>query len=194
MRAPPTPSSLKWLIDRRSRLSGEILRARKQESTRLSNALAELAKAQATHQELMQDNLAAIQQHEQHLQALTRALEATDTVLREHEIPIDPNDLPSVSGHTRERIGGYSQITRMIFETLGRATGGSLSTTEVAVSIATRMDVPIAEEDFADFKYRVRKRLGTLVWQGRLERLHLPKTSVEGRWRLPKNRGVISQE
>lgn len=170
------------------------MRARKQESARLGKAQTEITKAQAAHQALIQNNLAAVQTHERHLQALTSALNATDAVLREHEIPIDPNDLPSVSGHITERIAGYSQITSLIYEALGQATDGSLSTTEVALYISTRMDFSIEDEDFPDFKYRIRKRLGGLVWQGRLERLHLPKTSVEGRWRLPKNRGVINQE
>jgi hypothetical protein len=194
MRAPPTPSSLKWLIDRRTRLSGEITKAKKLESERLSQTLAALAKAQATHQQLSEENLAAIHRHERHVQALSQALEATDIVLREHEIPIDPNDLPSVIGHTTERVGSYSQITRLIYESLGRANGESLSTTQVALYVASRLKKAITEEDFSDFKYRIRKRLSHLTWEGRLDRLHLPKTSVEGRWRLPKSRGEINQE
>lgn len=193
MRTPPTPSSLKWLIDRRTRLAGEITKAKKEESERLSQALALLAKVQATRRQLTKENTAAICRHERHLQALTQALDATDLLLREHEIPIDPNDLPSVNGHTTERVAERSRITRLIFESLGRSNSDSLSTTQVALYVATRLKKVVAEEEFADFKYRIRKRLGHLVWEGRLDRLHLPKTSVEGRWRLPKNPSVVSQ-
>lgn len=156
--------------------------------------MAVIAKAQTAHQRPAQENLDAIHKHERHLQALAQALEATDLLLREHEIPIEPNDLPSVNGHTAERVGSYSQITRLIFEALGRAASDSLSTTQVALYVAARLKKATVAKDFPDFKYRIRKRLSHLAWEGRLDRLHLPKTSVEGRWRLPKESGGVSQE
>lgn len=194
MRAPPIPSSLKWLITKRTRLTGEITKAKKQESERLSQAMALIDKSLAAHQLLVKGNDDAVHHHQQHLQLLIQALAATDFLLREHEIPIDPNELPSVNGHTTERVGSYNQITRLIFESLARCKKDSLSTTEVAVYIATKWNKNVWDDDFPDFKYRIRKRLSHLVWEGRLERLHLPKTTVEGRWRLPKSLVAASQE
>ncbi|CAM8647516.1 hypothetical protein MCEMSHM24_03705 [Comamonadaceae bacterium] len=185
MRAPSTPSSLKWLIDRRTRIAGEIEKIRKQEAERLLQVTEIIQKAQGVVKKLEDENATASRLHDKHVQAITQALAATDLLLREHEIPIDPKELPSVHAHTTPRIAGRSKLTQYIFEALARTEKPSLTTTEVAVYVATKLEVLDHDGDaFPEFKYQVRKRLGHLVWEGRLDRLHLPKTSVEGRWRL----------
>lgn len=185
MRAPTTPSSLKWLINRRTRIAGEIEKTKKYESERLLQAEQVIAKAQAAVKTLEDESATASLLHEKHVLAMMQALAATDLLLREHEIPIDPNELPSVYAHATSRIAGRSKITRGIFEALSRSEKPSLTTTEVAVYVATKLEkMDLNEETFPDFKYQIRKPLGHLVWEGRLDRLHLPRTSVEGRWKL----------
>lgn len=185
MKAPVTPSSLKWLIDRRTRLAGEIDKVKKEESERLLQAKKAIENARAAVKKLEGENVAASRLHDKHVQAIAQALAATDLLLREHEIPIDPSELPSVRAHITPHIAGRNKITRGIFEALSRSAKPSLSTTEIAVYVATKLNkLELDEETFPDFKYQIRKRLGHLVWEGRLDRLHLPKTSVEGRWRL----------
>lgn len=185
MRSPSTPSSLKWLIDRRTRIAGDIQKTRKQEVERLLNAENAIKKARHEVKKLECENATASLLHGKHIQALEQALAATDLLLREHEIPIDPNDLPTVRAHSNPRIAAHNKITHCIFEALSRSEKPSLTTTEIAVYAAMKLKrLDLDEETFPDFKYQIRKRLSHLVWEGRLDRVHLPKTSVEGRWKL----------
>ena len=137
MRALPTPSSLKWLINRRARLAGELEKSSKIEAERLSNANKAIAKAHAAYLELLEDNEFAIASHRKYADITSHAITATDLLLREHEIPIDPEDLPVIREHSTPAISNYGNVTGLIYECLGRANGQARSTTEVAIYVAT---------------------------------------------------------
>lgn len=170
------------------RLTGEIEALKKQEAERLRQAERVITKARADAKKLEDENEMSSLLHEKHVQVITQALAATDLLLREHEIPINPNELPSIHAHSIPRIASRSKITRYIFEALSHTEKPSLTTTEVAVYVATKLEIlDVNGGAFPVFKYQIRKRLGHLVWEGRLDRLHLPKTSVEGRWKLLAN-------
>lgn len=184
MRALPIPSSLKWLIDKRMRVSGEVEKSCEIEAARLIEANSAIEKAHASYLQLVEENEQAAARHQKYLDVMATTISATDLLLREHEIPIDPNELPTVRGHRNPAIADHNQLTSLIFESLREAQGQSRSTTEVALYVLEKLGLCHSDTFFPDFKYRVRKRLGHLVWESRLDRVHLPKTSVEGRWKL----------
>jgi len=184
MRAPTTPSSLKWLINRRARLSGELSQSLKLEAKRASALDAEIIKASEAYMALVQRNEEDILRHQRFVEMTQHAIAATDVLLREHEIPIDSAAIGEIQQHRNQRKTNYNEMTRLIFECLRKANGQHLSTTEVAVYVSTKCAPSMDEFEFSEFKYAVRKRLGHLVWEGRLDRIHLPRTSIEGRWKL----------
>jgi len=184
MRAATTPSSLKWLIDRRARLAGELTRAAKLEAERTAVIEIEINNASDAYMRLIDQNEMDVAQYEKFVAITRHALAATDLLLSEHRIPIDPVLIADIRPHRNPRKTDYNQMTRLIFECLRKAKGQNRSTTEVAAYVAVRCAPDLAPDEFADFKYAIRKRLGHLVWEGRLDRAHLAKTSVEGRWKL----------
>lgn len=166
-----TSSSLKWLVDRRARLSCDIERDRKEAREATLRASTLEGKI-----ELMRQDLAAI-----------------DRALSMHEIRIHPETIAPKKTWRTVQVFGYSHVTRNIMSYLGRARGRWCSTTELMAYVASRGGKEMSDELYPALRLSVRKRLQNLRVAGRVTRQHAAKTSKEGYWALPTNRPTGSK-
>lgn len=185
MYVPKTPSSLKWLLDRRARIAGEIAKSQDAEGERLEALQAELARIDTQRAKLVLAGDRMASAHTSLCEALCRDLAAIDQVLQLHEVSIDLSLLPPVRGHNRIAATDHGQMTRLIFACLRSSCGKACTTTQVALYVASKLGSTGRTENFDDLRYRVRYRLKKLVSEQRLERLHEVKGRIEGSWRLP---------
>lgn len=140
-----TPSSLKWLIVKRSRLSGA------------------LAKAEARKKQLL-DQLATL---DGQLDTLRRQLSGIDETLSIHEIQINPEEIRPVQPQGRRKLMPPGQLSRVILSELRRAEGW-LSSSELLARIAD--NITNDECTYKEAKHSLRRRLGKLARDGVLER------------------------
>ena len=167
-----TPPALKWLITKRSRLSGALLKL-DDERAKLRDKIASL------------DGRAG---------ALRKQLAALDETIGLHEIPMDPEDIRPVRPHARAWLLPHGQLSRIIFAEL-RAAGDWLSTTEMVARILWHL--PERERlPIEPIRHCVRKRLRTLARKGLLDRrtdgtsaIGVHDGSSEAYWRLTSARG-----
>lgn len=185
MNASKTPSSLKWLLNRRARLAGELDKTHAAEVSRLTAHQAELNRIEAERDRICDLNANAVSAYEGLRDALGRDLRAIDQVLQLHEIQIDPDLISPVRCHNKIAATDHGHMTRLIYECLRAHSGGPCSATQVALHVASALGSTGRTEDFSDLRYRIRRRLGYMTWEGRLERMHAAKGCVEGKWRLP---------
>lgn len=181
-----TPSSLAWLLKKRARLSGEIIKIEAAEEVRLREVgvRLEALDAQRANVVLMSNQVA--RSCEQHLAALRRDLEATDQVLRLHEVQIDPDLIAPIQTHIQRAATDYGEMTRLILACLKHGKNRPQSTTQVTNFLINAIGSTGHAIDYSDFRYRVRKRLQRLTREGQVKRHHSPRTTVEGMW-LPAN-------
>ena len=182
-----TPSSLKWLINKRARLLGQIEKTKN------------LTPVINTTQQLMDEaHSKYIEFKELHgyylglkekLPLLKKQLKAIDIAFDMHDIKINKDYVqpikPSfnIKSHTYKTRHG--EITRSIFEYL-RIKGRSASTGEIALFIIEKnsFDAPMAIV-LPVFIDKVGSRLNALTAQGKIMRLHDPKIGKQGEWQLP---------
>lgn len=150
-----TPSSLKWLITKRSRLSGTLLK--------LEDERAKL-----------RDRIHALACREE---ALREQLSALDQTFGLHEISMDPTAIRPVRPHAHASLLPHGQLSRIIFMEL-RLAGNWLSTTEMVERILKHL--PERERiPLEPIRDGVRKRLGALARKGILDR-HIDGISAIG--------------
>lgn len=169
-----TPSSLKWLIIKRSRLSGELERL----LPKLDSLKGEYEQMEATVNEL-RDQLAAL-----------------DQTFLLHDIQIDPRGIEPVIPHRHPRLFPNGHMGRHIRRILAEREHGEWTTTpEIARKIMEHLS--ISETDGADGLYRsvrraVRNRLQSLMQAGEVERIIGATTNKnapgedQSRWRLTR--------
>ncbi|HUA80422.1 MAG TPA: hypothetical protein VL997_08630 [Dyella sp.] len=150
-----TPSSLKWLISKRSRISGALLKI---EAERIK----------------LRDRLHALDLRAEVLHAHLSALDQTFGL---HEISMDPKIVRPIRPHARRRLLPYGQTGRVILQEL-RSDGGWLSTTEVVVRVFNHFP-NIDTSDYDVTRLCIRKRLGKLSRNGLVER-HNASVSASG--------------
>jgi hypothetical protein len=141
-----TPSSLKWLIKKRSHLSGTLLHLESKRAKYLARLEAVNAKIP-----LVQRDLAAI-----------------DLILPQHEIQVEPTDITPVVPHGRKPLFPYGQMTRMILQIL-REQNGWLTARE----LTSRVGVHVKDFEYIDPRLAlaaVRRRLNQLAKKGIVER------------------------
>lgn len=141
-----TPSSLKWLISKRSRLSGVLLM--------LNNERTKL-----------RDKIYAL---DQRAEALIKQLEALDQTFGLHEITVDPEMIRSVRPHVRKPLLPYGQLSRTILREL-RSERGWLSTTEMVLRVLNHFP-DVDSSDYQVTRNCLRRRLRALASKGLLER------------------------
>lgn len=162
-----TPSALKWLITKRSRLSGALLKLN-DERAKLRNEI----RALDCRAEKLHDQLAALDQ--------TFAL---------HEISMDPKVVRPVRPHTRARLLPHGQLNRITLAEL-RLADDWLSTSEMVARILNHL--PEQEQlPLEHVRYCIRMRLGALARKGLLDRRNDGVSAVgthdgnsESHWRL----------
>jgi predicted ATP-dependent Lon-type protease len=179
-----TPPSLKWLIDKRARLLGEISKYEIDSSFRV--AIAEKAIVDATNalvyakQRLAYENAV----RPKLLSVLREDLKTIDGAMALHEIQIDPDAIPQIRSQEAKKKLRYGVITRLIYECLKCAEKNSMTTSEIATFIAVRNNLDVVGDDFQDLRRSVQKRLKTMCAENKVERIHPAKTCLEGRWKL----------
>lgn len=158
---PRLPSSLKWLIDRRARLAGEIERAE-----------ASLAKCQR-----LADDLSS----------LKTLLESVDQTLSLHDIAIDINQIPPIRSSSVRVSLPHGALTRTILTCLKVNDGIPVSTDEVAAFVAVKnIDLKSDPSSMEELRQSVRYRLKGMCRLGMIERLHKVRGRETGRWVLRK--------
>jgi hypothetical protein len=160
------PSSLKWLIDQRGRVEGEILKIERS----LARCERTLAQCQALADEL---------------KPLRKLLESVDQTLTLHEIKIDPLFIQPILSKDRERIVPHGEMSRAILTCLRMAQEKPIPSSEI---------VDFVMEYFARCGYppisrgvlcrRIRVRLRGMLYEGRVKRHHDPDSKGYGIWSL----------
>jgi len=144
-----TPSSLKWLINKRARLHGEISRIELRQPDRIEIAAQRLMIAE---QEV--ESARRLLHYERdlagsHLQKLKENLHTIDATLGLHEIQIDPHIIRPIRPRDMKTILPYGKITRLIFEYLGASNGKPVTTTEFAIFISSIENMNLEKVQFS---------------------------------------------
>lgn len=149
-----TPSSMAWLIRKRSLIKGQIDR---------------LSKMQAD----IPDKISALQEE----------LDAIDAVIPLHEVPVDPKVIKGrkPKGPT---LAQHGELTRFLLSRLREAGGQWLYTSELAAEFVRLHGVDLNEIKMPEVMDRVAKRLGVLEREGDVRRHHDRETQSLGRWSL----------
>lgn len=121
------------------------------------------------------------------VRALQADLRAIDTAIGMHEIQINPEIIRPIHTQDAERSLPYGEITRSIYDCLKCAGGVPVTTTEIAVFIASNNNLELSDVEFQAFRTSVRYRLKTIASQGKIKRLHQMKGAPEGKWMLPRD-------
>lgn len=180
-----TPPSLKWLINRRARLAGELKKLQDTQAKELEAAENNYWEAKKEFEQA-EKNLSLLKlRYERTYKALKTDLEAIDNTLSQHEIQISPELITPIIPQKAERIVPYGKITSAIFNCLKCANGDSVSTTDIAISILESFDRKLAHKEFMKLRKSVAKRLKNLCSDGKVVKTNKSQNSVEGRWRLP---------
>jgi len=181
-----TPSSLKWLINKRARIHGEISKIEFLQQERIEIAeqrlkLAEQELESARRFLHFEQDVTDLQ-----LQKLKANLQAIDATLGLHEIKIDPKIINPIRTQDAKRTFPYGKVTRLIFEYLGASNGTPITTTELAEFISTRENLNLDKGGFTEFKIKVAHRLRNMMSKGKIDRLDYKKGSIERSWILSK--------
>jgi len=181
-----TPSSLKWLIDKRARLLGEINKLSASLPKRLTKARQDVERAEirlAQAKELLAYEEAV---RSQIIPALQKDLNALDAVMKLHVINIDPEIIQPIRSQTSRRILPYGKVTKCIFDCLKHAEDSPLSTLDIAMFIASHNGLMVSGKKFQEFREVVRHRLKNMCSDGKIERAHKIDGSMQVRWALSK--------
>jgi len=186
-----TPSSLKWLIDKRARLLGEINKLEKAHPERIKQAKSQITKAEQALEHAKQE-LANIESTGPKLVELMRnKLQSVDSTLGLHEIQIDPSIIPPIRTPDTKRQSGYGEITRAIFECLKLAGGQPVTTFELTEHVADAIGLKLTDDNYQTFRKKISCRLKELCTQGKIQRLHETKRVTVGRWALPDDSAIL---
>lgn len=181
-----TPSSLKWLIDKRARLLGEINKLTTSLPERLIRARedveqAELKLAQAKELLAYEETV-----RNQIIPTLQKDLNAIDTVMKLHAIKINPEIIQPIYPQNSKRVLPYGRITKCVFDCLKRAEDNPLSTLDIAMFVASRNGLEMSGEKFQKFREVVRHRLKNMCNEGKIERANPMGGSIKVKWILSK--------
>jgi hypothetical protein len=181
-----TPPSLKWLLDKRARLMGELhkLENAYQMDVQATNSKLERAQYRVNLLKKYLDRQKAI--NLVRIKDLNVSLKAIDTTLSMHAIQIDPQLISPIHSHTFPRLIAHGMMTRLIYQYLSSVKCHSASSLELASYVAVQCNLDFTDDEFIAFKINVRHRLKTLTHEGKLVRLPTPQNTY-GRWALPKD-------
>ncbi len=160
------PPSLAWLVKRRKGLAGQL----------------ELARRSIQHR---RDDLAQAERlADLEIAALSRHLEAVDQAIRLHQIIVDPTKLTSTRVQVNPRRSSYGGMTAAIYGALKGAAPKALTTDQVMAFVMGACDFGAVPEDYEDVRLKLRKRMRSLVAQGKITRLHAPYSGghAQGLW------------
>ncbi len=182
MRRFVTPPSLKWLINKKARLLGEINSIEKLIPYWHAFSHPRFEALERRADSLRKDyikNLAS----EKKLPKLKTQLEAIEIALSLHDIQINTELISPIKTHKQKAFGRYGSMTRGIYEYLKENKTGS--TKEIAEFIFVKNELEIKSINFFEMKRAVGSRLRAMTRHGKIERLHTLKGLQEGIWKLP---------
>lgn len=165
-----TPPALKWLIKKRSRLSGLLLRLKSERSE-------------------LQARLEAI---ERTLPLVERDLMAIDLTLRQHEIQIEPTEIRPIRPQKRQRLVASNKLGPLILQIL-REHDDWLTARDLTEFVGNHV-LDFESLDPRNTLERVRRRLNKLAKAGLVERQRDVADDEptynrrDGRWRLARDR------
>lgn len=143
------PSSLKWLVSKRARLNGKR------------------EKLKSQIQDLSLD-----------LKLIEAKLKSVDDVIRLHEIPLDPRDVPDIHPKTKNRFK-YGSLTKAIYAVMHDA-DKALTTDDVATRAYPLLGIHFKDvDDYMQFRTSIRYRLKDLVRKGILESIKAPEDEYQ---------------
>lgn len=147
-----TPSSLKWLISKQTRLAGEILLKQ--------NSL-----------DRMREQIAAFEKEIIELHEQKRQIEA---VMQMHEIRINAEELRPIRPQYNPFLLGYGGVTRLIYKVLRQSENGTASTKNIVEAVLAAIPSHVASDrsQVEHIKARVRTRLCVMVKRGMLTKSH----------------------
>lgn len=149
-----TPSSMAWLIKKRSCVKGNL--------ERLCKTQAELPGK---------------------IKALQEELDALDAVIPLHEVQVDPRVIKGRRPQ-RPAMAPHGELTRFLLNRLREADGQWLYTSELAAEFVRVQGIDLSKLRMADITDRVSKRLRMLQHAGDVRRHHDSSTQELGRWSL----------
>lgn len=190
-----TPPSLKWLITKRARLLGDLLKLREALPMRITELQRDVEEAERTLAQAEHRLEHVPMLLENSIKCLEVQLDALDVTLGLHEVSINPDKIPPIRTQEAGRLVGHGELTRGIFAGLRLAGKTALTTTELALFVASRNGLNLESTAFVCFREKVRYRLKTLCREGKVCRQHQAKTQLEGQWTLPAavtNQGQLS--
>ena len=184
MRAPTTPSSLKWLINRHARIQGEIKKIERTEAQRRFDATVEITNLQAALLTAQDTDTTTRREHDLLKETLRSEMNAVELLLGRHEVPIDPSIIRPIRSQDNVSVVEFGVYTRLIYECLRLANGKPCTATQVAIHITVSLEWDLDQKTFADFRYQIRQRMKNLAWKGQITRVQNQVGSIEGRWCL----------
>ena len=153
------PPSLKWLLNKRARLLGEILKAEKE--------LKEIVELKEKNLSVLRDDLTTI-----------------DNTIRLHDIPVEPTLIRPIRGQTTGRMFAHGDLTNAILACVTQAHPYPISTNDIAIVVAEDLDISPQSEDFAVLRSSIRYRLKNMCVDRWVTRVHGARTNQIGRWHL----------
>lgn len=186
-----TPSSLKWLIDKRARLLGEINKLEKVQAKNVEDAKKRVLEAENSLAQARQELAYVESSVPLIIEVLRNDLHAVDNTLGLHEIQISPDIIPPIRTQDAERHSDHGAMTRAIFERLRLAGGQSVSTFELTDYVAIAIDLKLTDKNYQEFRQKISWRLKNLCAKGKVRRLHQVKGAIVGRWMLPDDPAVL---
>lgn len=186
-----TPPSLKWLIDKRARLLGEISKLEESHPKTLEVAKKRVVEAEMLLEQAKHE-LANIESTMPRVIEILRSdLKSVDNTLGLHNIQINPDIISPIRTQDAERHSAHGGMTRAIFERLKLAGGRSVSTLELTDYVALTIGLELTDDTFQVFRKKISWRLKDLCAEGKIHRLHQVKGAIVGRWTLPSDPATL---
>ena len=180
-----TPPSLSWLINKRARLQGEIIKLEESHSKNVDEAKKRVVEAEMSLELAKQDLVCIETVGPRMIEALRIDLQSVDNTLGLHEIQINPDIIPPICTPDADGLFAHGELTSTIFECFKLAGGRSVSTLEITDFVAIKIGVELTSDNYQIFRKKISWRLKNLCADGKIRRLHQVKGAVVGRWALP---------
>ena len=156
---PRLPSSLKWLIDRRARVAGEI--------------------------EKIESLLVECRRLADEIVPLKELLASIDQTLALHEVPIDVSLIPTIRSQDSCVKVPHGELTRSIFLCLKASKGSPMNTESItAFTFARFREFDASITSPTQLQKSVRYRLKNLCRNGLIKRLHRARPGASAVWAL----------
>lgn len=167
---PRITPSLKWMIDKRGRIDGDIQR---------------IERHLKRHQRIFE----RFQKLNDELLALKDVLASIDKTLSLHEIQVVPENIPTILSHKHKCDMPYGEMAKSIYMKLSLSKGQPVSSKEIVAFVLERkamLGFPSEEtkEDMKKVRMQVKRCLQRLHKKGGLVRYHPLMTRDPGWWSL----------